>query len=391
MVNEPDVIDQLQTTNMVTGERGIDLVAIVVAMLREWKMALVVFLAVTAAGLVYVHSLKPAYVAAATFLPKGGNTEAATLTSIFQASGPGSLYIGLLRSRSVLDDVVQRDSLMKYYGTTSPEVARNIVTSRTTVAQGTDGIIVLTYRDGSAQNASTIANSYLEALQDLSDKMAQSQSAISRRFFGKLISDEQDSLDKAEDALAQHQIRTGQVAPDVQAASAIGTIASLQGQITSLQVQIQTQLKSEAETNPDVQRLRAQLGALEAEKRRQEVGNDNNGVGAPITAAKIPIAALENQRAQREVQGLAARVTALNTQYGAARQDAEFSHAAFEIIDQAIPPEFKAWPPKEPYQNASILGGLLAAFVAIILKLIGLRIWRTPEYRAMFRRLRSAF
>ncbi len=391
MVNEPDVLEPLHVTDPETGETGIDLVAVVVAMLAEWKLALVTFLLVAAAGLYYVSTLKPAYVAAATFLPKGGNTEAQSLTSIFQASGPGNLYIGLLHSRSVLDDVITRADLMKYYGSTSWDVTRSILGSRTFIVQGGDSIIAIVVRDGDAAKSALIANAYLEALQDLSDKMAQSQSAVTRRFFEHQLVEEQIALDKAEDQFASHQIRTGEVAPDTQAAVGISNIAGLQSQIIGLQVQLATLLQSESESNPDVVRLKSQIAAVEGQKRVQQSGAGTNGVGAPIAASKIPTAALDLQRSQREVAGLRARVASLNGQYGAARLDAEFSHAAFQIIDPAIPPEFRAWPPREPYQYASIGGGLLAAFAAVVLKLILWRIFATPEYRAMFRRLRGAF
>lgn len=391
MVNEPDVLEDLRRTDLETGEQGIDLVAVVVALLSEWKLALITFVLVTAAGFFYVHTLKPAYVAGASFLPKGGNTETASLSTIFQASGPGSLYSGLLRSRSVLDDVIKHYGLMQYYGTGSPEVARAILNSRTFISQGGDGIMVLAVRDGDAKKAADMANYYLIALQDLSDKMAQSQAAVSRHFFDHQIDDEQAALDKAEDTFAQHQIRTGEVAPDTQAAVGISNIAGLQSQIVGLQVQLSTLLQSESESNPDVQRLRGQIGALETQKRKQETGQASGGVGAPISAARIPTAALDLKRAQRDVAGHAARVAALNAQYGSARFDSEFTHAAFEVIDPAIPPEFTAWPPREAYQYASMMGGLLAAFVAVVLKLIFRRIWGTPQYRAMFRRLRGAF
>ncbi len=391
MLNEPDVLEHLHPTEPETGERGLDLVAVAVALLSEWKLALVVFLLVSAAGLYHVYTLKPEYVAAATFLPKGGNTETASLTSVFQPSGPGNLYIGLLRSRSVADDVIKRENLMAYYKTTSWDVARAILGGRTFMGQGGDGIITLGYRDESAQKAASISNTYLEALQDLSDKMAQSQFAVTRRFFDHQLEEEQQALDRAEDEFAAHQIRTGEVAPDTQAAVGISNIAGLQSQIVGLRVQLQTALQSESADNPDVQRLRGQIAAMETQKHSLEVGQGSNGVGAPITAAKIPTAALDLQRAQRSVQGHAARVASLNGQYGAARLDAEFSHAAFEIIDQAIPPEFRAWPPREPYEYAALGGGLLAAFVAVVLKLLGQRIFNTPEYRAMGRRLRGAF
>ena len=391
MLNEPDVLEDLRRMEPDSGESGVDLVAIVVAFLAEWKLALLVFLLVSAAGFYHISTLKPEYVAFGTFLPKGGNTETASLISVFQPSGPGNLYIGLLRSRSVADDVIKRENLLAYYKTTSWDVARAILGSHTIIGQGGDGIISLGCRDESAQKAASIANIYLEALQDLSDKMAQSQFAVTRRFFDRQLEEEQQALDRAEDEFAAHQIRTGEVAPDTQAAAGIGNINGLQSQIVGLRVQLQTALQSESPDNPDVQRLRGQIAAVEAQKRAQEVGGASNGVGAPISASKIPLAALDLQRAQRAVQGHAARVASLNGQYGSARLDAEFSHAAFEVIDQAIPPEFRAWPPRESYEYASLGGGLLAAVVVVILKLLGKRIVNTPEYRAMFRRLRGAF
>ncbi len=391
MVNEPDVLEHLHRTDLETGEQGVDLVAVVVALLSEWKLALITFVIVTSLGLYYVSTLKPEYVAQATFLPKGGNTEAASLASIFQASGPGNLYLGLLRSRSVQDDVIKRADLLKYYRLSSWETGRLVLGSRTTMAQGPDGIISLTVRDASAEKSAQIANAYLDGLQDLSDKMAQSQSATTRKFFNRQLDEEQKALDEAEDEFAEHQIRTGQVAPETQAAVGIGNIANLQGQITGLEIQISTLLKSESEGNPDVQRLRAQLAALREQKRKQEIGQGFSGVGAPISAAKIPTANLDTQRAQREVQGHAARVAALNGQFGAARLDAEFSHAAFEVIDPAIPPEFRAWPPREPYEYAAMGFGLVLAFAAVVLRLIARRILGTPDYRVMFRRLRGAF
>ena len=391
MVNEPDVLEHLHHTEPDMEERGVDLVAVVVALLSQWKIGLITFALVTAIGFWYISTLKPQYVASTTFLPKGGNTETASLTSIFEANGPGVLYVGLLRSRSVEDDVVKRAGLMKYFGTNSPEISRLILAGKTTISQGLDGILTLTVRDENAEKAATIANAYLEGLQDLSDEMAQSQYKKTRKFFDKELEDEQAALEKAQDEFASHQIRTGEVAPDTQAAVGISNIAGLQGQIVGLQVQLSTLLQSESESNPDVQRLRGQIAALEAQKRKQQSGGGSEGVGAPISASKIPFVSLDLQRAQREMQSHASRVSALNGQFGSIRTDAEFSHAAFEVIDPAIPPELRAWPPKEPYQAAAVLFGLFAGLLVVVLRLIGRRIYRTPEYRTMFRRMRGAF
>ena len=108
-------------------DEGIDLVNVFAAILAEWKVALITFAVVAIAGLLYVRSLKPQYVASATFLPSEGHTEAANLASIFNASGPGSLYLGLMRSRSVQDDVLERAHLLQLWNTRSYELGRMIL------------------------------------------------------------------------------------------------------------------------------------------------------------------------------------------------------------------------------------------------------------------------
>ena len=370
---------------------GIDLVALVAALLTEWKVGLVTFLVVAAAGLAYVHTLKPKYVATATFLPYQGHVEAANIASILNASGPGNLYVGLMRSRSVADDVVAQTHLLQRYNVGSHEIGRAILSTKSTFVEGPDGIITIAIRDEDSQSAADIANAYLIGLQDLSDKMAQAESKQSRRYLDRQLEQQRADLNEAEQNLLQLQERTGQVAPEAQAANSIGNIAGLRGQITGLQVQLAVARQSEAEGNPDVVRLRSQLGQLEAEERKQEEGRASTPIGAAVSAANIPALNLEISHAQEIVTTRRAAVTAMAAQAGSSHVDPSFSHPVFQVIDRAIAPEFKSWPPPMQYEAAAVVFGLVMALAAVLITLVGKRILANPEHRASLHRLRRSF
>lgn len=373
-------------------EEGIDLVRIVVAILSEWKVALLTFVVVALAGLVYIRTLKPQYVANATFLPSQGHSAATSLASLFNSGpGPGSLYLGLMHSRSVQDDVLDSTHLLQHWGTQSHEFGRLILGSKSSFSEGPEGIITVSVRDENADLAATIANAYMNSLQNLSDKMAQSSASQARHLLNRQLQEQKNELSQAEQDFIRLQERTGQVAPEAQAATSIGNIAGLRSQITGLQVQLAVARQSEAEGNPDIERLKSQLAQLQAEERKQEAGKAATPVGAPIAAADIPILNLQLAHAREALDTKRATVNSMNSQSSSAQIDAQFSHPVFQVIDRAIPPEFRAWPPQQQYVTAAIGFAFVMSLVAVLAVLVIKRIWRNPEHRANLGRLRRAF
>ena len=375
-------------------EGGLDLVSVFVAILSEWKIGLIAFVVAAAVGLAYVRSLKPQYVATATFLPSsgGGSVQAETLASLFSpGGGSGSLYIGLLRSRGVQDDVVDRVHLRELYGTQSHELARLILNGKSFFSQGADSIATISIRDENAQIAAQLADAYLLALQDLSDKMGQSQAAESRKLFSRQLEEQRGELQDAELRLVRLQERTGEVAAGSQAAAGVGNIIGYQSQISGLQVQLAVAKQSEAEGNPDVQRIRSQIAQLEAEERQQATGKGVTGVGAPTTAVRIPAINLELSHAEQDVADKRALVNSLAGQFSSARSQADLTHPAFQVIDRAVVPEFRVWPPRAQYDAAALIFGAFVAFFAIMIRLVARRILSNPTHRVSLGRLRGAF
>lgn len=391
-MNSGDVMtERLPYDTEPVAEEGVDLVAVFAAFVAEWRLALILFVVVAAASLAYVFHLRPEYVATATFLPSGTHTQADALSSIFSPRGPGNLYIGLLSSRSVEDDIIDHENLLALFGTKSHEQARAILAGKSSFSEGGDSIVTIAVRDKNAQNAAMMANAYLRGLQDLNDKMAQAQAAQTRRFFNQQLEEERTELNQAEDAYARLQERTGEVAPGAQASIGIGNIAGIRSQIDSLNVQLASMLQSETDQNPEVQRVRSQIAQLKQQERIQEGGGTTTPAGAAPPASKIPAVTVELNRAQRAVGERTALVNSLTNQFENARLDEDFSHPAFQVIDLAFAPETRAWPPRKNYVAAALGFAVILAMFGVVMKLIGMRVLQNPAHRANIHRLRRAF
>ncbi len=371
-------------------DEGIDLIKVAAAYISQWRLFAASFVVVAAVSVLYVFSLKSQYVATATFLPQSSTSLSDPYSSIFAPRSPGDVFVGLLRSRSVQDDVVDRANLLFALQTTSYETARSAVAGKASFSVGGDGIVQISIRDGNAQQAAVLANDYLDALQHLNDSMAQQQNREMQAFFQSQLSQEKADLDTAETNLEATQKKTGLIQPETQTQIGLNAIAGVRSQITNLQVQLASLLQSETDANPNVQRLRSEIAQLQAQERTLESGSGSSPVGAAPPAGQLPQNNLDFTRAQREVQYHNQLVNALSAQYGSAHLDEHLSRPAFQIIDRAVVPEHKSWPPRKNFVIVAVAFALFAALVVVTLRLLALRVLSDPANRASLAELRQA-
>ena len=369
---------------------GIDLLALAVAFISQWRLALSVAVIVAILGIAYVLHLKPQYIATATILPQEGRSSETLASALFNVRGPGTLYIGLMRSRSVQDLVIDRANLLQIYHLVDRETARAMLTGISTFSETGDGLLTVSVRDGDANRAALIANAYLDALQGLNEDMGLQQSTRTRAFFETQLTQERGQLAEAEERYRQMQKRTGLVQPEAQISSGINTIQTIRQQIQNLQVQRAAKLRSETEQNPEVMQLDAQIAQLSEQERAQENAGSGSPVGAAPSAQQALSQSLDLQRAQRDVSYYTALVSSLGNEYETARLNEIAARSAFQVVDRAIPPESKAWPPRKPYFAISLAFAFLMAIFAVVIRLLIQRIKAHAKTRSHLQALRRA-
>lgn len=390
MLSDAQNADLLPPAETIVEDEGIDLLALTAAFVTEWRLAIATFVIVTIAGIIFVFTLKSQYVATATILPESAHVETDTLAALFSPHSSGTVFTGLLRSRSVANDVIDRAHLLTHYHTTSYADARAQLASQSTFDVGPDEILTISVKDPNAQVAAMIANAYLAALDQLDLNMAQEQSRQMQSVYAQQLEQEKADLFKAEDQLEQTQQHTGLIQPEAQTQIGLNAIANTRQQIVNLQVQLASMLQSETEQNPQVQRLRSEISQLQAQESAMEHGR-NSPVGAAPPAGQLPQQNLDFLRAQREVNYHNGLVNSLASQYEAARLSGNLDRSAFQVIDRAVVPERKSWPPRRTFLLVVFAFAILVALFAVAMKLLRRRIANNPEHAASLQVIRAAF
>ncbi len=330
-------------------------------------------------GVLLALLLPVKYTATTTFLPPGSDLSGSSMASRLASLGgigagllgaqksSGDLYVGLLKSRAVTDRLIDKYDLRKVYGTKISSRAGKVLENNTNVTQGTkDSIISVSVTDKSPQRAEDLANGYVSALQDVTGGMSLTENSQRRSFYEQRLSQEKTALSDAEVALRKTQETTGIISPAGQTTSGIQQIAQLRAQVAAHQVELSALRQSETDDNPDVQRVRQELGSLQSQIAQMDKSQNGGPAGAPSNA-QIPALELEYVRKVRDVKYHETLFDILAKQYEAARLD-EAHDTPLQIIDRAPLPDVKSGPPRLLLTVGSTLLGCFAGCALVLLR-----------------------
>jgi uncharacterized protein involved in exopolysaccharide biosynthesis len=129
---------------------------------------------------------------------------------------PSDLYVGLLKSRSVADALVQRFALMDVYHRKQLSDARSRLEKATEIEAAKNGFITVSVEDKDRKRAAAIANGYVEELRRLTSTIAVSEAGQRRLFFEQQLRKAKDDLADAEIAYKETEEKTGVIHMDTQ-------------------------------------------------------------------------------------------------------------------------------------------------------------------------------
>src|SRR6267143_5177700 len=183
---------------------------------------------------------------------------------------PNDLYIGMLKSRTVADNLISRFELGKVYDEDRLSDVRKRLEKETTIGAGKDGIITIEVDDKSPKRAADLANAYVDELKKLTKVLAVTEASQRRLFFERQLLQAKDSLTGAEIAARQGLQKGGLAQVDAQGRSMIAVTARLRAEISAKEVQLGAMRTFAAEGNPELQRVQQELEALRRELARVE-------------------------------------------------------------------------------------------------------------------------
>jgi len=266
---------------------------------------------------------------------------------------PADLYVGMLRSRTISDKVIDRFDLMNLYkGTLQKylgadlkrvDVREKLSDNVTIEADPKSSIITISVEDKDPKRAADMANAYVEFLVDLTKGLSITDAAQRRGFFEQQIKDTKKSLSAAEEDLKVFQEKTGVLQVDEQAKAVIEGIAVIRAQIAAKEVQLRVMKTFSTARNPDLQKAEDELKALNTELRKLEAkGGSGQDPFMPI--GRMPSVGLEYMRKLRDVKLYSTLFDLLEKQYEMARLDESKNISSIQIIDKAITLDKKTKP-----------------------------------------------
>src|SRR2546426_494278 len=107
---------------------------------------------------------------------------------------PNDLYVGMLKSRTVADNLIARFDLDKVYEQQIQSNTRSILQGNTAIAAGRDGIITVEVDDKDPKRAAEIANAYVDELMKLTKVLAVTEASQRRLFFEQQLAQAKDNL-----------------------------------------------------------------------------------------------------------------------------------------------------------------------------------------------------
>lgn len=257
---------------------------------------------------------------------------------------PNDLYVEMLKSRTVLDRIVDRFGLMKEYDTKYRQDARKkLLKSLKVEDDKKSGIIAVSVEDRDRDRAARMANAFVEELKRLAGGLAVTEAAQRRLFFEEQLRETKAALSRSEEAVKSFQAGTGAFHLDTQAKAVIESIAALRAQIAAKEVQLKVLRTYATSSNPELQRAEEELRGLKAELAKME-GRAGTGHDPLMPTGRMPAVGAEYGRRLRDLKFNETLYELLVKQYEAARLDEARDAAVIQVIDPAVPPEKKAKP-----------------------------------------------
>lgn len=350
-------------------DADVSLVDVLIVFAEHKKFIAASVLLFAALALVVTFLMPPVYQSSSTILPpqqQQSGAAAAIMAQLGAASvglgglgglkSPGDVYVGILKSRTMADVLVDRFGLINHYNSHgSHQNAREELEKNTEIKTSKEGLISVAVSDTDAHKATDIANAYIEELGKLSNVLAITQASRSRLFYEKQLKSAKDNLAQAEVVLKRGLDTGGMVSVDVESKSILETIARIRAQISAKEVQLNAMSSFVTNNNQDYKRVQEELASLRQQLSRLEGGRKNDIEQADAKNGE----AFESIKALRDVKYYQMLYELLSKQYELARLEEAKDPTLIQVLDKASVPERKVRPRPRLYLMIGVFLGLL--------------------------------
>ena len=283
----------------------------------------------------------------------------------------GALFIKVLESRTIQDDLIGRFNLRRRYFNKYPEYlddARSRLSSRTTITEDKkSGVIAVSVRDHDPELAAKLANAYVDELNNAMNRVSTSAARQERLFIEQRLTEETQNLEDAEQKFSQFASTNMALDVPQQTRVTVEAAARLQGELIALRGQLEAAKQLYTAENSRVKSIQAHVNELERELGKINSGKSTTGAGqdqsSPYPSVRnLPILGVRWADLYRNTKMHETVVELLTQQYELARIQEAKEIPTIKVLDSASSPEKRYPKPQIIVVVGAILSVMLACF-----------------------------
>lgn len=312
-------------------------------------------------------------------LGKAGGAINGIASDLLGMSSPGETVMGVLRSRTVAQNIVEKFNLKKVYWVRRDSGAREKLADRTSISEDRKtGIITVTVVDHDPVRAAEMARAYIDQLNGLLNEVNTSAAHRQRVFIEERLKEVKQELADASLRLSDFSAKNTALDPKEQGKAMVDAAVTLQGQLMATQAELKGLQQIYSENNVRVRSAKARITELEHQLRDlrgnsvDEPGADNGSDDSLYpTLQKLPGLGVTYADLYREVKLREAVFETLTEQYELARIEEAKEIPNVKVLDPADVPDKKSGPPRA---IITVLG-MLMSFCLGCVWIVGHAMW----------------
>jgi uncharacterized protein involved in exopolysaccharide biosynthesis len=302
----------------------------------------------------------------ASLAARNGNGLGAVAGDLLGIKSSGALFIGVLRSQTSQNRLVQQFDLRKVYG------KRLFIDARTTLDENTSisedrksGIITISVTDRNPQRAAALASAYVDQLNSLVSELSTSSAHRERVFLEERLKVAKQDLDDASNQLAQFSSKNNTLDIQQEGKAMLDAAGTIAGEMITAQSQLEGLRQIYTDDNPRVRSLNARVGELRKQLAKlggtQITGADGGRSFASQTAdagpvqtsglpyptiRSLPLLGAKYADYYRRAKIQETVYELLTEQYELAKVQEAKETPSVKVLDPARIPERKSFPPR---------------------------------------------
>jgi uncharacterized protein involved in exopolysaccharide biosynthesis len=332
----------------------------------------------------------------AAMAAKAGGGLAGVAGDLLGLKSSGALFIGVLRSQTSQDRLIEQFDLKKVYGARLVMDARARLDESTSISEDKkSGIITISVTDHSPQRAAALAGAYVDQLNTLVSELSTSSAHREREFLEERLKVAKTDLDDASNQLAQFSSKNNTLDIQQEGKAMLDAAGTIAGEMIAAQSQLEGLRQIYTDNNSRVRSLNARVAELrkQLEKLGGTQANTGNvtkasseqtgdpsaakaGGGLPYPTIKsLPLLGAKYADFYRRAKIQETVYELLTEQYELAKVQEAKETPSVKVLDPARVPEKKSFPPRLVIM---ILGTFLA-FAMSVVWVLGSARWQEAD------------